>query len=652
MCGLTGILALTGGPAPAGAIEAMTDALIHRGPDDDGCFTEGAVALGFRRLAILDLSPAGHQPMISPDGRFVIVYNGEIYNYLELREELRALGHSFRSTGDTEVLLAAYRQWGPDCLERLNGMWAFLIYDRRDRRLFGARDRFGVKPLYVHRGRHCLLFASEIKGILASGLLPEVAVNWQVAARFLLHGQLDEAPRQTFYRHIEQLPPGTAFEVSAEGHYRDWSYWSLDGIEERPDPEAPERFFALFEDAVRLRLRSDVPVGVCLSGGLDSTAIICSMARQREAAGDDADDPLHTFSFIDRDFDESAYIADTLAQTKAVSHRLGVTPLEMWDRTVEALRFHDEPYHSSSAIMGFELMRLAKAGGVKVVLNGQGADEAIAGYPNYFWHLWDSLLSSGRLGTLWQALSAYTAAHGGRPSEIFSSVARRALGRSLRAIPLYREAARRRFRERLDETSWVSPQVAEACTHDPDEPERVSLGRSLIDSVEGNWLRLYLRVEDRNSMAHSLEARLPFLDYRLVSYVCSLPDEWKIRGPWNKVILREAMKGRMPESVRSRVDKFGFPVPIERWFRTDLHEPFQDLIADRRTRERGLYDIEAIERGIMRQKHERADIGSAFYRFVQFEHWMRLLDERPWSKPVARAGGEPPLAAVSSAGRP
>ena len=229
MCGLVVMLGLGGRQADAAVLSQMARSIAHRGPDDSGLYLDHQVGFGFRRLAILDLSPTGHQPMCSEDGELVIVFNGEIYNYIELREELRAAGHCFRSTSDTEVLLAAYREWGPECLGRLNGMWAFVIHDRRRGVLFGARDRFGVKPLFVHHGKDAWLLASEVKAILASGCYVR-ETNWQVAADFLLHGKLDETPA-TFYAGIEQVPPGCAFEIRLDGTWRQWTYWSLSDIE-------------------------------------------------------------------------------------------------------------------------------------------------------------------------------------------------------------------------------------------------------------------------------------------------------------------------------------------------------------------------------------------------------------------------------------
>src|SRR5689334_16836249 len=226
MCGIAVICGVAGKPADEAALKRMTQSLVHRGPDDSGLYVDGSVGLGFRRLSILDLSPAGHQPMTSDDGRFIIVFNGEIFNYVELRNELTAAGYRFHSSGDTEVLLNAYRHWGAECLPKLNGMWAFLIYDRSERRLFGSRDRFGVKPLFVNRQKDCVLFASEIKAIRASGLY-RGGMNWRVASRFLIEGHLDDTG-ESFYEGIDPIPAGSAFELGLNGSWRSWKFWDLD----------------------------------------------------------------------------------------------------------------------------------------------------------------------------------------------------------------------------------------------------------------------------------------------------------------------------------------------------------------------------------------------------------------------------------------
>ena len=616
MCGLVVMVGLGGRKADAAILTGMAQRLAHRGPDDSGLYLDDQVGFGFRRLSILDLSATGHQPMVSEDGQFVIVFNGEIYNYLELRDELRAAGFCFRSTSDTEVLLAAYRQWGPGCLTRLNGMWAFVIHDRRRSVLFGARDRFGVKPLFLHRGKDSWLFASEIKAIVGSGLYRR-ATNWPVAAGFLLEGKLDESPA-TFYAGIEQLPPGCAFELRLDGHWRQWRYWSLPAVEPEPPTDVEGALAELLEDAVRIRLRSDVPVGVCLSGGLDSTAIICAMARQRKHV---EPCPLLTFCYHDPAFDERSFIADTLAQTGALLRRLSLTPAAMWESVAEVLWFQDEPIISGAAIASFHLMKLAKANGVKVVLNGQGSDEALAGYPSYFHDYWYTLLRSARVTHAWRQIRAFAAGHHTSPGRLFLHSLGRLLHHQLRRVRPYRSLVSRRSLHRHTQNKWFTPALREQLVSRDEGYEEPDLNAVLRRAVEEARLPHYLRLEDRNSMAHGVEARLPFLDYRLVSLAFRLPGDRKMEGGWNKVLLRNSQRGRIPESVRNRVEKMGFPTSLHEYMTGHLAGPVRDILTSRAARERGIYNVEEMI-GALRNGH-RVEPATALQLFhaAEFELW-------------------------------
>ena len=380
--------------------------------------------------------------MVSDDGRYVIIFNGEIYNYVELREELVDAGYRFRSTGDSEVLLNAYRHWGADCLPRFNGMWAFLVYDRTERSLFGSRDRFGVKPLFVHRDREQILFASEIKSIRASGLY-RGGVNWTVASRFLLEGHLDDSVA-TFYEGISAVPAGSAFQLDSAGTWRTWRYWDLNSLKSS-NAEDPAREFAdLFEDAVRLRLRADVPVGVCLSGGLDSTSILCAASRQRSESNQSATGPLQAFCYFASEFDESHYIADTLAMTNAALRDLHSDPRELWDSLRQMLWYQDEPVHTMTAAVGYHLMKLVASHGTRVVLNGQGADETIGGYSSYFSDYWGELLSRRRWLQACAEAKAFAEVHGGSPTRYIKDSALRLLAVSLHQNPMYRTFAESR----------------------------------------------------------------------------------------------------------------------------------------------------------------------------------------------------------------
>jgi asparagine synthase (glutamine-hydrolysing) len=615
MCGIAVVLSRDGSPIDVASLERMANVLAHRGPDDSGVLTSGPVGLGFRRLSILDLSPAGHQPMASEDGQATVVFNGEIYNFLELRKELEGLGHRFRSTGDTEVLLRAYLQWGRDCLARLNGMWAFAIHDKRRGVVFASRDRFGMKPLYRCSTKGHLLLASEIKSIRASGLVKD-AINWRTAASFLLENRLDET-NETFYEGIEHVPPGTAFEIELGGGQKEWRYWSLEAPGNSP-ADAPAKFADLFEDSVRLHMRSDVPVGVDLSGGLDSTSIICATARVRREQG--ATEPLLAFCYQAPEFDESSYISDTLRQTGAKLVSLKTSARSLWDDLTRTLWYQDEPVHSMTAVIGYQLMRLAAQHGVKVILNGQGADETIGGYDSYFRDYWYTLVRGGRLRDAWSQVGEYARSHRGSRPRLVQRLARHLVQTELRSLGLYRAMSHSARVRRLRANSWFEESLREQLPLDQANGE-LDLMSTLRHGVTVSPLPLYLRVEDRNSMAHSVEARLPFLDYRIVSLLFNLKPEWHLRGPWNKFVLRESMRGRIPESVRSRVDKMGFPHPARRWFGNELREPVLDILHSRPTRERGIYNTKAILRDVERHRQGEVDVASRLFKVAEFETW-------------------------------
>jgi len=618
MCGFVVALRL-GAEEPdlRSIVGRMVNVIHHRGPDDEGTYFFGDVGMGFRRLSILDMSPLGHQPMLTDDGQVALVFNGEIYNYVELRAELEALGHRFKSSGDTEVLLHAYLEWGTDCVSRLNGMWAFVIHDRRNGKLFGSRDRFGIKPLYRYTGKACVILASEIKSIRASGLY-QGGTNWPVAARYLLEERLDDTPG-TFYTGIEQVEPATAFELTLDGRFRQWPFWSLEDVPAFSGNNPAHEFAALFEDAVRVHMRSDVPVGVHLSGGLDSTSIICASARLRGAAG--ATGPLMAFSYIAPEFDESKYIAETIEQTGATLLRLATSPERLWSLLNEVLRFQDEPIYSMMPLVGYELMRLTADHGVKVILNGQGADETLGGYPTYFGDYWCDMLSSGGIAATWREIGAFVAAHGGTRPGIFLRQVRRVAQSRLGAVTAYRTLARwNRRRQRL-KNRWYSRHLTEQITEENHIGSDNRLNGALVYSIYRTPLPRILRVEDRNAMAHSIESRLPFLDYRLVELAFALPGDWRMRGPWNKYVLREAMRGRIPESVRGRVDKMGFPVPAGNWIAGALYEPMLDILNSRQVRERGIYNVDTIQLDLERHHNLEVDMSWDLFNVAQFEAW-------------------------------
>jgi asparagine synthase (glutamine-hydrolysing) len=622
MCGFVLLLSAGDGRPRPGLAADMASRIAHRGPDDSGDFSENGFSVAFRRLAIFDLTDSSHQPMVSADGRHVIVFNGAIYNFIELRKELSTLGYVFHSTGDTEVLLAAYQEWGTDCLRRLNGMFAFVVYNRITRRIFAARDRFGVKPLFWYHDERGLAFASEIKAIRDSGYA-ELKPNWPVVASFLLEQQLDDS-EETCYDGVRRVPAGCYFEGDARSEPAFRPYWSLEGViaSTEAGPDAVEEFAFLFDDAVRLRMRSDVPVGVFLSGGLDSTSIISSMARLSKRDGPGLP-RLDALCYHDPAYNERALIAETLESTGATPCCLTPDEDRLWSSLDRHAWHQDEPVHSFTSVVTYQLAELAKERGLKVILNGQGADEVLAGYPSFFMDYWSELVRSGYAKRAYDEIEAFARGHGQSASELYRSVSTLVFKQMRGFVPGHPQLAARRRRARIDGNRFVSADVKSKWS--PREVRQpLSLADSLRLAVERYPLPLFLRVEDRNAMAHGVEIRLPFLDHRLVTFAFRLSARWKLRGEYTKFVLREAMRGRIPDAVRQRAVKFGFPTSVNAWFRGSMYERFRDVLASRAVYESGVWNVAELERALTRHKNGIENLGNQFFDVAQFTAWYSL----------------------------
>ncbi|HRB11406.1 MAG TPA: asparagine synthase (glutamine-hydrolyzing) [Vicinamibacteria bacterium] len=586
MCGIVGVV--TRDPTRLRDIGRMTEAIRHRGPDDEGylfvdsrtgtvCPGRGRdthrdapgadlaaidtapfdVAFGHRRLSILDLSVGGHQPMASRDRRYWITYNGEIYNYIELRAELEGLGFRFSTASDTEVLIAAWETWGAAALPRLNGMWAFALIDLRERRLVLSRDRFGEKPLFYRHDRTAFAFASEIGALKAGGWIR--GVDEQVLSSFLSQGVVDEGER-TFFDGVTRVPPGgtlvldlRSFDLAASRSY------SLP-LEGGAEPSV-EEFRDLLDDAIRIRRRSDVPVGTCLSGGLDSSAITALSSRQLKGAGD-----YHAFSalYADAGLSEAPFVKDAVSATGVIDHVITPDGAGLRADLVSFIKTQGEPTPSLGAYTQYCVARAAAAAGVKVLLDGQGADELLAGY---------HYQAGPYLAEIWSRRGPLAAA-----GEI------RALARNMSRTPLWLGAlaayhrfpwpatARSLIRAR-GASHAVLPEGALApdfralaragLKHQPsrsiDDERRLSLGVTSLPAL--------LRYEDRNTMRFAVEARLPFLDFRVVDAGLTQSSASLFRGGWTKSILRDAVSGLLPESIVRRKDKLGFATPDARLLR-------------------------------------------------------------------------------------
>jgi asparagine synthase (glutamine-hydrolysing) len=543
MCGIAGIFDRDGGN-DASAVSRMLDVQAHRGPDGCGTWADPGIVLGHRRLAFLDLSHEGAQPMSFGEDRWVITYNGEIYDYVETRATLERLGHSFRSTSDTEVLLAAYAEWGTDCLHRLNGMFAFAIWDRRERTLFVGRDRLGVKPLvYTWDGKR-FGFASEAKALHAAGLAPG-GMNPDAVYEYLARGYTSAG--RSFHADVHVLEPGHAMLVTQDKPLRTWQWWNPERGEDAAFGSASdwaERIGELLDDAVRIRLRADVPVGAHLSGGLDSSAIAAAAARHH--AGND---PLQTFTgaFVDdAASDERTWSRSVAAHTGAQLHEVEIGVDQLAENFARILWHMDEPIAGPGVFPQMMVSDLVARTGVKAVLGGQGGDELFGGYLRHR-ALHYKLRAGGNAGTA---------------------------GRIGGALELARLARGEWRRVRRTSTRATDADLAPAFLDQVDASVRDGVRLSALSHASARelmWhdLRAYLpallHVEDRTSMAASIESRTPLLDYRLVEMALRIPEELLFAHGDPKPLLRRAVRDWLPADVTNRRDKKGFPTPLQYW---------------------------------------------------------------------------------------
>ncbi|HTR48127.1 MAG TPA: asparagine synthase (glutamine-hydrolyzing) [Verrucomicrobiae bacterium] len=573
MCGIAGIVALDGFDPKT--LVGMTQMISYRGPNGYGFAYSNAgtdaklrvfhgderipwdrnaqVGLGNRRLAIVDLSANGNQPMQVDDGRLCITYNGEIYNYKEIRQELHSLGHQFSSGTDTEVILRSYSEWGEQCLSRFNGMWSFALWDRTRQLLFCSRDRFGVKPFYFCASNRAFYFGSEIKQVLFASGIKRVA-NRRAIAEFLEWGLQDHLP-ETSFQGVFQLLGGhsLALDLREPLRPRIERYWELKTAPQLDitPAQAAEEFHSQFERAVKIRLRSDVPVGVSLSGGLDSSAVLCEARRVSQKAC------FQCFSacFEDARIDERPYMSTVTTATGSAGHWTFPDAESFW-KAAETIAYHqDEPIGGPSVFAQWSVMREARENGVPVLLGGQGGDESLCGYRKYyFFHVWHLLRGADPLFfreaiALAAGLARYQ-----------WSIA--AIGRYLPSVAQKRVSAVDRL------ASATLRKVA------GEFPRILGPGSSLAERQKTDLLKSsipkLLRHEDRNSMAHSIESRLPFLDYQLVEFAVRCPPSLKLKNGWTKWILRKALEGTLPDAVRLRKSKLGFDTPQVEWLRLGL----------------------------------------------------------------------------------
>ncbi|MEN8140615.1 MAG: asparagine synthase (glutamine-hydrolyzing) [Thermodesulfobacteriota bacterium] len=577
MCGIVGIARWLHNDVQAHLVCSMRDVATYRGPDDKGCWVdeEHAIGLGHRRLSILDPTASGQQPMHF-DG-LSIVYNGEVYNYLEIRAELKKIGHVFKTGTDTEVILKAYRQWGRNCLSYFNGMFAIAIWDSQRRELFLARDRLGVKPFYYYENENSFYFASEVKAILAA--LPESpAMQENLIDSYMSFGYIPG--EQTLHKGIKRLLPGHLMVVSAKKCVTE-RYWDVHFENNKDKGEAYywEKCSSLLNDAIDLRLRSDVPLGVFLSGGIDSSAVVGLLAPR-------VDEPLKTFSVaydFGRQFDETKYARMVAEKFQTDHHEIFVKPQQFLDFVPEFIRLMDEPVTEAAAISLYYVSKLAKEK-VTVVLSGEGSDEIFGGYDLYRY-----------MGLLEKYHGLVGKSIGKKIEELFLSLvptgSKIAKYISLGSLPLEERYKGISTYEESNKEKLYTKDFAHFCERHGQDVEQKEFLDRLFAATEGldclsrmlyfdtkTWLVDDLLIKaDRMSMAASLELRVPFLDYRLVEFAAKVPSRYKVRNSQGKYILKRMMESVLPREIIHR-QKMGFPTPLKMMFENELYEYTRDVL--------------------------------------------------------------------------
>jgi asparagine synthase (glutamine-hydrolysing) len=634
MCGINGIAlsSTSRREITVPVLERMRDLITHRGPDDAGMFVDrpARVGLGHRRLSIVDVA-AGHQPMTNEDGSLHIIFNGEIYNHADYRPTLEARGHVYSTHCDTETILHLYEEHGERCVEYLRGMFAFAIWDQRKAELFIARDRLGVKPLYyAHTDDGSLYFGSEIKVLLeAAAVRPEI--NYQALPDYLAN----HAPSgdQTLYRGIKRLLPGHTL-LWRDGVVVIKEYWDLrftgEG-DERSEHDCVREWSELFEESVRLRLMADVPLGMFLSGGIDSSAIAAVMSRM-------VSDPIKTFSvgFAEREANELEYARTVARAFHTDHHEVVVTPEEFFSVLPTLVWHEDEPIAHPSSVALYFVSKLASEH-VKVVLTGEGSDEMLGGYGRYRKTLWNIGFGKHYHKTL--------------PESVRSSI--RHWITTLPYSPLHQKLTRTFLTLTPDiETIYfdnfaVFPRTMQCELLSADTVDRIegsqpysvvqealektdasSLLNQLLYADTKTYLHELLMKQDQMSMAASIESRVPFLDHKLVEFTARLPERMKLRGNTTKYILRESMKGVLPEAILSR-PKMGFPVPVGAWFRGAFQSVVDEYVLSERALERGIFNTGFV-RSLVKRHNAGEDHAERLWALVNFEIWQRqFLDLEP-----------------------
>lgn len=622
MCGIAGwVFTRSQAPDPS-LLQAIGDALTHRGPDGHGTFLTHTsdrafhIGLAHRRLAIIDLS-TGEQPMHSEDGMLSIVFNGEIYNFAELREELKILGHRFKTASDTEVLINAYYQWGTDCLSRLRGMYAFAIWDARREQLFLARDRFGKKPLYLWEQGQNMLFGSEVKSLLAHPAVKAELDHHSVLD--YLHYRYVPGPN-TFFKHIHKLPPG-CFALYRQGTLTIENYYTPPDATVSPGADPGEAkaiagFTSVLDESVRLRMVSDVPFGAFLSGGLDSSAIVALMSRHSNL-------PVNTFSlgFKEDKFSELSYAQLIASKFKTNHHESIMVAEDVIDLLPEVIGYYDAPVAEPTDVAVYTISKEA-AKSVKMVLTGEGSDEILAGYPKHkfepYADTYQKFVPPFVHEKIVEPLVGLLPNSFYRARTLINSIGLRDPGERL---PRWFGALNYAERDRLLALNLTPRTANERPFADP--AQQPSALRRVLYFDQTSWLPdNLLERGDRMNMAASIEGRMPFMDHELAAYMAQLPDSYRIRGGAQKWILREAMKPILPDDILTR-RKVGFRVPVSAWFRTSLWGYLQANLLGNQSKTRDFYRRTELERLLNEHRAGKKNHEKLLWALLNLELFMQ-----------------------------
>jgi len=631
MCGIAGVIQFgRDARVDIDTVRQMCRVMSHRGPDDDGFYVSGPVGLGMRRLSIVDLA-TGHQPISNEDETAWIVFNGEIYNHAELREQLQARGHRYRTNSDTETIIHLYEEYGCNCVRHLRGMFAFAIWDTKKQRLFIARDRLGIKPLYYRLTPQSLAFGSEIKVILAEGTQP--AFNRQVLPEYLAFGYVSGS--ESFYEGITKLMPGHTMEVGLDGRVRIEPYWDLPVTDEdsaRGENYYVEQYRDLLEQAVNSHLMSDVPLGVFLSGGVDSSAVAALMTKLRCA-------PVETFSvgYAEDTYSELPYARTVARHLKSIHHEVLVSREQFFDALPQLIWHEDEPIAWPSSVPLYFVARLARDR-VKVVLTGEGSDETLGGYARYAFTLKNASLDRYYRGFVPGAVRRQI-----RDTVQHSSWISANLRRKLAHTPLARDGnswASLYFDNFLcafsesEQRTLLSDEVADefkagaAYESSLEYWERSSgdmLHRLLYADIKTYLVELLMK-QDNMSMAASIESRVPFLDHVLVEFATNIPRKFQVQGLSGKRILKKTVQDLLPHEILYR-KKLGFPTPWSRWLNGPQLQEIRNLLLEPRSMNRNFFKRPAIERLFDEHKAGHFDHCDRIWRLLNLELWHRVCIE-------------------------